>query len=455
MRGWLVFRRLFPLCLCVLGVVALSACSEGDGTRGQGGVGGDGGRDAFACTEEGVRAAIAEGGGPHFFACDGRTTVFLQATVVIDRDVILDGEGALILDGTDLDPMLEVAAERAAELRGFELAEATISFPKRIVVNAGMLALTRSLLSILGINNQGTLSITESTWTPGAAWDSAGSYISNFGTATVNRCAFSGTHIANFGALTVTESTFSGASTPSDDSALVGIYNREGGTVALTDSSISGSESSGLENQGSMTVRRCTISDNGASSPSPPGLAGGIINLSGTLSLTNSTVSGNAGSSAGGIHNSGGTLVVASSTMSGNTSPLGVSGIESAGGTVTVGGSVIDGDCRQGAGTITSIGHNVESPGDTCGFDQTGDQSGVTEEQLNLGPLADNGGPTQTHEPGGGGFGDDSFAIDQIPATACLDADGSALTEDQRGQARPESGGSMCDVGAVEVQAAP
>ena len=28
----------------------------------------------FPCTEQGIRDAIAEGGGPHFFACDGPTT---------------------------------------------------------------------------------------------------------------------------------------------------------------------------------------------------------------------------------------------------------------------------------------------------------------------------------------------------------------------------------------------
>ena len=55
--------------------------------------------------------------------------------------------------------------------------------------------------------------------------------------------------------------------------------------------------------------------------------------------------------------------------------------------------------------------------------------------------LADNGGPTMTHKPGAG-----SVAIDAIPGDAC------DLTEDQRSQPRPETGGTMCDVGSVEVQ---
>jgi len=84
-----------------------------------------------------------------------------------------------------------------------------------------------------------------------------------------------------------------------------------------------------------------------------------------------------------------------------------------------------------------SNGYNIESPGDTCSFDQGTDQADVTEGQLNLGELADNGGPIQTHAllPG-------SVAIDVIPADMC------EVDEDQRGEPR----GTMCDVGAFEVQ---
>jgi hypothetical protein len=55
----------------------------------------------FPCTEQGIRDAIAEGGGPHTFACDGPQTVVTEATIEIDNDVILDGEGNLTVDGND------------------------------------------------------------------------------------------------------------------------------------------------------------------------------------------------------------------------------------------------------------------------------------------------------------------------------------------------------------------
>ena len=53
---------------------------------------------AFPCTEQGIRDAIAAGGGPHYFACDGPTTVGTPFNIKIDNDVILDGEGKLTVE---------------------------------------------------------------------------------------------------------------------------------------------------------------------------------------------------------------------------------------------------------------------------------------------------------------------------------------------------------------------
>jgi len=72
---------------------------------------------------------------------------------------------------------------------------------------------------------------------------------------------------------------------------------------------------------------------------------------------------------------------------------------------------------------------------------QLGDQNNVTD--LQLGPLQDNGGPTQTHAllPG-------SPAIDAVVG-AC------AVTQDQRGVSRPQdgdaNGSAICDSGAFEL----
>jgi hypothetical protein len=68
-----------------LALFLLVGCSENGGSV----------DDIFACSEEGIRDAIEQGGGPHQFDCDGPTTVVTEAQIVIDNDVILDGEGNL------------------------------------------------------------------------------------------------------------------------------------------------------------------------------------------------------------------------------------------------------------------------------------------------------------------------------------------------------------------------
>ena len=102
-----------------------------------------------------------------------------------------------------------------------------------------------------------------------------------------------------------------------------------------------------------------------------------------------------------------------------------------------ISGSVIDGECAGMA--VGSSGHNIESPGDTCGLAHTSDVSGISSSALGLGPLRDNGGATETHALMGG-----SAALDAIPSGNC------GLDEDQRGVARPQ--GAECDVGAFELE---
>ncbi len=69
----------------------------------------------------------------------------------------------------------------------------------------------------------------------------------------------------------------------------------------------------------------------------------------------------------------------------------------------------------------------------------------------NVGPLQDNGGPTQTIA-----LLPDSRAIDYIPLTlnACFGGSttcsGGGITTDQRGVKRPDENENKCDIGAYE-----
>jgi hypothetical protein len=372
-------------------VVACGGSSEGGGgTAGSGGagVGGQGGTggseltcvdSVCSCDEAGIRAAISEGGGPFTFDCDGPTTVVTEAEVIIDNDVILDGEGNLTVDGNEAHRVFSVPENVTAELQ-------------RLTVTKG----------------RGSL----------AGWIGGGIY--------------------NRGRLTLTHSTVSDSATNGGGNGSGGgIYN--GGTLTVTHSTVSGNTSGhggGVSNEGTATLISSTVSGNRAER-----LGGGIDNSGGTLTLISSTVSGNtAALNTGGIRNVG-TLTVVASTLSGNTTDDGSASIESHG-TLTLTHSLVDGDCNLDVGpgaSVTSNGYTIESPGDTCGFDQPTDQVNVSAADLKLGSLQDNGGPTMTHALGAG-----SVSIDAIPGPDC-EAD-----TDQRGEPRP--GGAMCDVGSFEVQ---
>jgi len=96
------------------------------------------------------------------------------------------------------------------------------------------------------------------------------------------------------------------------------------------------------------------------------------------------------------------------------------------------------------SGTMTSNGYNLSSD-NTCNFSGPGDLNNT---KPLLGPLQNNGGPTQTQAllPG-------SPAIDAGNPNGCTDGGGHLLKTDQRGAPRPnkeDTGG--CDMGAYERQ---
>ncbi|MGA7521133.1 MAG: right-handed parallel beta-helix repeat-containing protein [Acidobacteriaceae bacterium] len=145
-----------------------------------------------------------------------------------------------------------------------------------------------------------------------------------------------------------------------------GIYNS--GTLTVTNSAISGNSApsgwgGGMDNNsGTLTLTDSTVSGNTAA------WGGGIVNQS-TLTLSNSTVTGNSApaDSGGGIYNGNGTLTVTSSTVTGNSAPSQTGGgIYVDGGTLTLGNSIVSGNTAGGdyddlddSGNTTLNGGNV------------------------------------------------------------------------------------------------
>jgi hypothetical protein len=220
-----------------------------------------------------------------------------------------------------------------------------------------------------------------------------------------------------------------------------------------------------------LTLSNLTVADGGG------GPGAGIRNTNGTVTLSNSTLSGNsADCAAGGIHNLSGTVTVSNSTFSGNSATLVGGGIFNNGnamntGTVTVSNSTFFSNSNNGGfgggihnedgtatlkntivakspsasgencvGTITNGGYNLDS-GTSCGFPP----QNSSKDPL-LGTLTDNGGPTKTHALLAG-----SPAIDK--------GNSFGATTDQRGLPRPSNfvgivnAGDGSDIGAFELQA--
>ena len=115
-------------------------------------------------------------------------------------------------------------------------------------------------------------------------------------------------------------------------------------TLTLTNSTISGNSANyggGIHNgQGSLTMTNSTVSDNSAN------YGGGISkSTNGTLTVTNSTISGNQANYGAGINKGGSTatLTLTNSTISGNTAEYG-GGIYNVSGTATLTNSTISGN---------------------------------------------------------------------------------------------------------------
>ena len=241
---------------------------------------------------------------------------------------------------------------------------------------------------------------------------------------TGNEAYSNGGAIAMFaGLLSITDSTL--------DSNIVtsrggGLYASTNTTIGITRSTFSNNQSTlggAIQNFGTLTLENSTVSGNSGSAGT-----GGIINV-GSMDLNNVTITNNTSNEesagrAGGISGDGGVLNLRNTLIAGNHN--------------TAGGSP---DC---AGTLTSQGHNLiqNTMGCTIVGTTTGNKLGVNPL---LGPLANNGGPTRTHSLGATSPAREAGnpAAPGSSSTACR-------TTDQRGVNRPQ--GARCDIGAVERQ---
>jgi hypothetical protein len=216
-----------------------------------------------------------------------------------------------------------------------------------------------------------------------------------------------------------------------DQSVIGGSTSAQGNTIDFnSDTAIS------LYGPAPVTVSYCTMYGNDD----------GAISNAGSLLLENDTITGNnnanyGGGYGGGIYNSG-NLTIFDSTIDANTATGSGGGIESVAGSVFLVGTIvaqnIGGDITGAVTTNSSNNLIGDSTGLTgIGNGVNGNLIGTHASPINalLGPLANNGGTTETQAPEVG-----SPAYDAgIPTP---------LYTDQRGVSRPGSG--SIDIGSVQ-----
>ncbi len=370
--------------------------------------------------------------------------------IVVGSTITIHGNGAMIrrstlvmcdLDGT-ANPgefrIFEVASASTLTLRNVTVQDGCADgagFPDIAgggILNFGTIAIANGTISGNrakyggGISNYGTLlTITNSSISSNSASIDGGGVLNVNGTATIansailgNDATWSGGGINNFSGLIITHTTISNNNAGYGG----GLGNGSGGTVTITSSTFSGNRATndggGINNfAGTLTITNSTLSGNSAVG----GFGGGVWN-GGTANLSFMTIASNAaGAEGGGVHINGGTLNIKNSIVGNNTSAVGP-------------------NCQIAAGTFTPSGVNLATDTSCPGF------ASVTSAQLNLGPLANNGGPMETHALLSG-----SVAIDAVPSGQCTNLASAPVTQDQRGVSRPQ--GSNCDVGAYEAPA--
>lgn len=359
----------------------------------------------------------------------------------------------------------------------------------------------------ISFNGSQSLTITNSTFSNNsAAREGGGLFASGFGVSAANPMTISGSTFSNnsitgpsptggggigFFNLTasITNSTISG----NTDAGNGGGIRNFRATITIASSTITNNstQNSGggiiLFDSGGATITNSTISNNTANSNNDTnGDGGGVYGDNNTTAnISNSTISGNqalgfaaAAGNGGGIFLDG-SLTLTNSTISGNSAVRDCGGfLDRVGGTVTVSYTTIvnnaagrngGGYCNldtansfrgviianntagaagpNGGGTINSLGYNLIE--DTTGFTITGTTtSNITGVDPMLNVLANYGGPTNTHQLMAGSPAIDAGDTANFPAT------------DQRGVMRPVDGNTgnlvpQPDIGAFEASFVP
>ena len=422
-------------------MLAVTDCS-------QFGYAGDGG----GTLHDALDTAFSNSGSTISFACSGTITVPLaSAPIQVNNTLTITGVGqSVTLDGggsaENILHMFEVSASGNLTIDHLTLTNCYNDGSDRSSPYGAAL-----------FNNQGTLTVTNSTLSNNQIVNGDGAGLGNLmGTLTVSNSVFSnnsasGTSSDGGGGMfiytgvtaTVTGATFVNNTAGNSGGGLIIIATGNGARVFTSTflGNHAGMAGGGLASDGDSQVWSSTFSGNSAVVE-----GGGLEVSSGVVDVTNTTFAGNSAASGGGLGTGCCADILTNVTVTGNSATTAGGGIFTHSGEVTeaintiVAGNSTGGDCGQ---PVTDYGYNLTDVGDTsCGF-TAGKHDVLTSSPGLAGGLANNGGPTQTIAllPG-------SPAIDTADLTTCTGALVGGV--DQRGEPRASSWG--CDIGAFELQ---
>jgi CSLREA domain-containing protein len=267
--------------------------------------------------------------------------------------------------------------------------------------------------------------------------DGLGGAIYNKAALTVNDCTFSTNQVGSgAGANYVTNSNLITHGGTGGGALGAAIFNDTAGTLTITNSTFSGNiASAGKGGDGSFGGHggsaNAAVFSQGSMTMIAASVSGNNASAGAGGSGSNKFNSGAAGTATGGLSSAGGTNTVQNTISAGNTGQIGS-------------GTASEHDVN---GAFSSGGYNFIGVGDNgTGFTAAGDQVGTTGAPIDpkLGPLQDNSGPTDTMA-----LLANSLAIDQ--------GNGFGLSTDQRGFLRVDlttvanaPGGDGTDIGAFE-----
>ena len=270
-----------------------------------------------------------------------------------------------------------------------------------------------------------------------------------FNTTVKNNSAGGGGGIFNDGLMVLLNSTVADNKAIGSGSVGGGIWNyRQAILLGTTIKNNRASSGGGVLNDGTLTLSNSTIYNNTVQN-----FGGGIDHRSGTLSLINSTMSGNYGYYSGGIDANDGVVNIFNSTITNNTSTANYSG--AAGGikntnpsggraSLNLKNTIVAGNMGANPNILGSINSN---------------NNNLIDGDAKLGLLQDNGNGIFTHA-----LLSDSPAINQgnnaLIATDVFDLDNDGnnsetIPFDNRGSGYTRIFGGTVDIGAFEFQSAP